>query len=225
MYHFNKQRKTYPRTCKIMKIGREWIDIVIYFETKTAKAKLQLDDKTQELSVGTKLTAQMIYLTEYGTPPVKYAVSGEIEILEMDQGAVERVVAEAVASKIMRKLKMTKKTAKLTLPRLDVADAARRLTNDPHHPAKESEVLEIDGRQVTVFDIPSLSTRVAIYPYQGKTAHIRASYRVQDVPQPRPISAKAARFAAEAAGQIWDQCPHCDREPIYLPKLVCEKCW
>lgn len=29
----------------------------------------------------------------------------------------------------------------------------------------------------------------------------------------------------EMAGQIWDECSRCGREPIYLPLELCESCW
>jgi hypothetical protein len=26
-------------------------------------------------------------------------------------------------------------------------------------------------------------------------------------------------------GQIWDNCPQCDAEPVYTPLLICQVCW
>ncbi len=46
------QKKTYPRTAKIMKVGREWIEAEIVVDNKIAKAKIQISDQTKEFEAG-----------------------------------------------------------------------------------------------------------------------------------------------------------------------------
>jgi hypothetical protein len=29
----------------------------------------------------------------------------------------------------------------------------------------------------------------------------------------------------EMGGQLWEECERCGREPVYLPLLLCERCW
>lgn len=33
------------------------------------------------------------------------------------------------------------------------------------------------------------------------------------------------RSSIQKTGEIWEECPHCGREPVFMPLMVCEKCW
>lgn len=35
----------------------------------------------------------------------------------------------------------------------------------------------------------------------------------------------ARRLAPQMEGQLWECCPHCRREPVYMPLMVCATCW
>lgn len=225
MTFYTKQKKTYPRTIKVTKIGREWVDVVVVLDKGNAKAKLKLDANTKTLAVGTTITAQMSYLSDFGASPVKYVVAGNLEILSIDESAAEKDAASEIAFKVMRKLKMDRKTSSLSLPNFSVEEATNRLLNDPRHPATLQETTEIEGNEVTLFDVPTLKKRIAIFGFNVKTQFIRAEYEAEKTKSAPAISARKTRFLAEAKGQIWDSCPHCRNEPVYLPKLVCENCW
>lgn len=41
---------------------------------------------------------------------------------------------------------------------------------------------------------------------------------------PRPRR-PARRFPPEKEGQLWEECPHCGREPVWMPLMVCDRCW
>ncbi|KAB2680072.1 hypothetical protein [Brucella tritici] len=225
MTFYANQKKTYPRTIRIAKIGREWIDVTVMLDKGHAKAKLKLDDNTKTLAVGTTISAQMSYLSDFGASPVKYAGAGNMEILSVDEHAAEKDAASEIAFKVMRKLKMDRKTSTLSLPSFSVAEATNRLLNDPRHPAALQETIEIEGNAVTLFDVPTLRKRVAIFGFNEKTQFIRAEYEVEKTKAAPAISARKSRFLAEAKAQVWDNCPHCRNEPVYMPKLVCENCW
>lgn len=225
MTFYAKQKKTYPRTIQIVKIGREWIDVIVILDKGNAKAKLKLDDNTKPLAVGTTISAQMSYLSDFGASPVKYAVAGNMEVLSVDEHAAEKDAASEIAFKVMRKLKMDRKTSSLSLPSFSVEEATNRLLNDPRHPATLQETIEIDGNAVTLFDVSTLRKRVAIFAFNEKTQFIRAEYEAEKTKAEPAISARKSRFLAEAKAQIWDSCPHCQNEPVYTPKLVCENCW
>lgn len=225
MTFYAKQKKTYPRTIKITKIGREWIDIIVILDKGNAKAKLKLDANTKALAVGTTISGQMSYLSDFGASPVKYAVAGNLEILSVDDSAAEKDAASEIAFKVMRKLKMDRKTSTLSLPNFSVEEATNRLLNDPRHPATLQETVEMEGNAVTLFDVPTLKKRIAIFGFNEKTQFIRAEYEVEKTKPAPAISARKSRFLAEAKAQVWDNCPHCGDEPVYMPKLVCENCW
>lgn len=190
-----------------------------------AKAKLKLDDNTKALAVGTTISAQMSYLSDFGASPVKHAVVGNMEILSVDEHAAEKDAASEIAVKVMRKLKMDRKTSTLSLPSFSVEEATNRLLNDPRHPATLKEAIEIDGNEVALFDVPTLKKRIAIFAFNEKTQFIRAEYEAEKTKAAPAISSRKSRFLAEAKAQIWDNCPHCGNEPVYMPKLVCENCW
>lgn len=219
------QKKTYPRTIRISKIGREWIDVIVNLDKGNAKAKLRFDDNTKTLAVGTTITAQMSYLSDFGASPVKYAVAGNMETLSVGEQAAEKDAAAEIAFKVMRKLKMDRKTSTLSLPNFSVEEATNRLLNDPRHPATLQETVEIDGNEVTLFDVPTLKKRIAVFSFNEKTQFIRAEYEAEKTKPAPAISARKSRFLAEAKAQVWDNCPHCGNEPVYMPKLVCENCW
>lgn len=41
----------------------------------------------------------------------------------------------------------------------------------------------------------------------------------------RYYTLKPAPFPAPpAGGQIWEECPHCGQEPVYMPRMVCRDC-
>lgn len=225
MTFYAKQKKTYPRTIEIVKIGREWIDVIVILDKGNAKAKLKLDDNTKTLAVGTTISAQMSYLSDFGASPVKYAVAGNMEVLSVDEHAAEKDAASEIAYRVMRKLKMDRKTSSLSLPSFSVEEATDRLLNDPRHPATLKETIEIDGNAITLFDVPTLRKRVAIFAFNEKTQFIRAEYEAEKTKAVPAISARQSRFLAEAKAQVWDGCPHCGNEPVYTPKLVCENCW
>ncbi len=225
MTFYAKQKKTYPRTIQVTKIGREWIDVIVILDKGNAKAKLKLDDNTKPLAVGTTISAQMRYLSDFGATPVKYAVAGNVKVLSVDERAAEKDAASEIAYRVMRKLKMNRKTSSLSLPSFSVEEAANRLLNDPRHPATLQETVEIEGNEVTLFDVPALKKRIAIFAFNEKTQFIRAEYEVEKTKSAPVISARKSRFLAEAEAQIWDSCPHCRNEPVYTPKLVCENCW
>ncbi len=225
MTFYAKPKKTYPRTIRVTKIGRQWIDVIVILDKGNAKAKLKLDDNTKTLAVGTTISAQMSYLSDFGASPVKYGVAGNMEILSVDEHAAEKDAASEIAYRVMRKLKMDRTTSSLTLPSFSVKEATNRLLNDPRHPATLQETVEIEGNEVTLFDVPTLKKRIAILAFNDKTQFIRAEYEVEKTKTAPAISARKTRFLAEAKGQIWDSCPHCRNEPVYLPKLVCENCW
>lgn len=199
--------------------------MVVVLDKGNAKAKLKIDASTQTLAVGTTISAQMSYLSDFGASPVKYAVAGNMEILSVDEHAAEKDAAAEIAFKVMRKLKMDRKTSTLSLPNFSVEEATNRLLNDPHHPATLQETNEIEGNAVTLFDVPTLRKRVAIFGFNEKTQFIRAEYEVEKTMAAPAVSVRKSRFHAEAKGQIWDNCPHCRNEPVYMPKLVCENCW
>mgnify|MGYP001760157851 CR=1 FL=1 len=217
------QKKTYPRTIQVNKIGREWIDVIVMLDKGNAKAKLKLDDNTKPLAVGTTISALLRYLSDFGASPVKYAVASNMEVLSVDERAAEKDAASEIAYRVMRKLKMDRKTSSLSLPNFTVSEATNRLLNDPRHPATLQETIEIDGNAVTLFDVPTLRKRVAIFAFKEKTQFIRAEYEAEKTKAAPTISAR--RFLAEAKAQVWDGCPHCGNEPVYTPKLVCENCW
>ncbi len=37
--------------------------------------------------------------------------------------------------------------------------------------------------------------------------------------------AKLPKKAPRKEGQIWQECEHCGREPVYLPLFLCDRCW
>jgi len=197
----------------------------VVLDKGNAKAKLKLDDNTKALAVGTTISAQMSYLSDFGASPVKHAVVGNMEILSVDEHAAEKDAASEIAVKVMRKLKMDRKTSTLSLPSFSVEEATNRLLNDPRHPATLKEAIEIDGNEVALFDVPTLKKRIAIFAFNEKTQFIRAEYEAEKTKAAPAISSRKSRFLAEAKAQIWDNCPHCGNEPVYMPKLVCENCW
>jgi|GEM_PF-6197399 len=225
MTFYAKQKKTYPRTIRVTKIGREWIDATVVLDKGNAKAKLKLDANTKALTVGTTITAQMSYLSDFGASPVNYAVVGDMEVLSVDESAAEKDAASEIGYRVMRKLKMDRKTSSLSLPSFSVEEATSRLLNDPRHPATLQETAEIEGNEVTLFDVPTLKKRIAIFAFNDKTQFIRAEYEVEKTKPAPAISARQSRFHAETKAQVWDNCPHCGNEPVYMPKLVCENCW
>lgn len=238
MTFYAKQKKTYPRTIKIAKIGREWIDVIVILDKGNAKAKLKLDANTKTLAVGTTISAQMSYLSDFGASPVKYAVASNMTVVSVDRDAAENDAATNAAYCVMRKLKMNKKTSGISLLSLSTEESTNRLVNDQHHPATLKETVEVDGKEVTLFDNPTLRKRIAITEFDGKTLIIRAEYEPKKVirrgattvsqDQKTPdlvVSPRKKRFLAEAGAQLWDNCPHCGHEPVYTPKMVCENCW
>lgn len=42
--------------------------------------------------------------------------------------------------------------------------------------------------------------------------------RTTRAPIPRP-------WPPHKEGELWEECPHCRREPVYMPLLVCDRCW
>lgn len=35
----------------------------------------------------------------------------------------------------------------------------------------------------------------------------------------------APQGPAKKQGQLWEECPNCGSEPVYMPLGVCENCW
>lgn len=34
-----------------------------------------------------------------------------------------------------------------------------------------------------------------------------------------------ARTGPKKTGQLWEECPQCGREPVYMPLHLCDECW
>lgn len=40
-----------------------------------------------------------------------------------------------------------------------------------------------------------------------------------------PEKPAAVPVGPKMTGQLWEECPRCGREPIYMPLHLCEHCW
>ncbi len=219
------QKKTYPRTAKIMKVGREWIEAEIVVDNKIAKAKIQISDQTKEFEAGMTIKALMSYVSAYGASPVKYRIASNLQIIDRvfktdSEKAFEASVDAAVKKWRLARTRMsTRQWGNGT-----VQNIVDRILADEKNPGKIVEVTEVNGVEMTYTVSRNVRQVLFMAPCDGLLT-ILTVHNAPEKSTTEPSKQRNTRFLAEATAQIWDNCPHCRSEPVYMPKLVCENCW
>lgn len=217
---------TTPREFYVNKVGKKWLEVNVRLqEGHVMEGKIEIGQFTSELKEGTFFNACTWFKGEkmgdwiFSLSKVP-EITGQKEFVKTDADIVVENFKKLKRS-FCSHFNFETKTMTIRVIDKKMNELIEQRLTATVHPSKLVETVEIKGQSITVLEIPTLKKFEYFAEVEG---NLVAGYAFEKAGA-KPVSKKKARFLAEAQAQIWDGCPHCNKEPVYAPKFVCENCW